>query len=109
MHGQNVIHRDLKLENILIDRKTKQTKLIDFGFGQYLPNLAEVKIQPNCGTMVYMSPELIQKKDYFGDKADVWALGVILFVLATGKYPFYAENGERDLHRKIITGKYRWP
>lgn len=53
-----------------------------------------------CGTPHYMSPELAQKRDYFGKPADIWALGVILYILLFGKLPFFAEF-ENDLYRKI--------
>ena len=100
MHNQNVVHRDLKLENILMDRKTKQTKLIDFGFSIEVDSIRDTKISQICGTQVYMSPELVQKRDYLGGAVDIWALGVILFILITGKQPFYG-GFEKDLTRKI--------
>jgi len=85
MHSENVVHRDLKLENILIDRATKSTKLIDFGFGTEVQSIKDTKLSYYCGTPTYMSPEMTFKKDYFGGSNDVWALGVILFILLTGR------------------------
>ena len=108
MHDQKVIHRDLKLENILIDRKTHQTKLIDFGFATQVRSISETKLPYSCGTPIYMSPELAKKQDHFGGAADVWALGVILFILLTGKMPFHGAY-EDDLFRKIQQVKYKWP
>lgn len=108
MHDQRVIHRDLKLENILIDRKTKQTKLIDFGFATEVESINETKLPYQCGTPIYMSPEMAKKQDHFGGPADVWALGVILFILLTGKMPFHGAY-EDDLFRKIQQVKYKWP
>lgn len=52
------------------------------------------------GTPHYMSPELAIRKDYYGQPADIWALGVMLFALTTGRHPFYAAF-EEDLYRKI--------
>jgi len=55
-----------------------------------------------------MSPEMVEKRDYLGGPADVWALGVILFILLTGKKPFHAEF-EQDLLHQISTCQYLWP
>ena len=62
--------------------------------------MKESKLQFVCGTPIYMSPEVAQKKDHLGGPADVWALGVILFILMTGKMPFHGAF-EEDLFRKI--------
>ena len=108
MHGENVCHRDLKLENILIDRQSQQIKLIDFGFSVKTRSINEQKLHCECGTPIYMSPEMAQKRDHLGGPADMWALGVILYILLTGKTPFFA-SFEDDLLRKIGSGKYKWP
>ena len=55
-----------------------------------------------------MSPELAQKKEYLGGASDIWALGVVLYILLTGRHPFFGEF-EHDLFRKIRKCKYRWP
>ena len=55
-----------------------------------------------------MSPEVAQKKDHLGGPADIWALGVVLFILLTGKMPFHGAF-EEDLFRKISQCKYKWP
>ncbi len=86
MHGQNIIHRDLKPENLLLTSKgmDAEVKLIDFG-------LAKVMYEPVAssflGTKGYLAPEMLQRHSY--DKAiDMWALGVIVFVLLCGCLPF---------------------
>lgn len=105
MHGNNFVHRDLKLDNILID-DSKMIKIIDFGFG--VSASAEKRLSMFCGTPHYMDPDIVKKKDYNGQAADVWALGVILFIIMVGKVPFFAEF-EGDLYRKIQNSKYDVP
>lgn len=86
------MHRDIKLENILVKRKGQKFdfKIGDLGQAKSHSGIVSVK-QTICGTPLYMAPEV-----YFGDayngKADVWSLGVMLFKLATGEIPFYART-----------------
>lgn len=98
IHSNDIVHRDIKLDNILIDPATQQIKLIDFGFSTY--SKSDQKLPYTCGTPHYISPELVSKRDYYGKPADMWAFGVVMFALLTGKMPFTA-NFEEDLNRKI--------
>jgi len=100
MHGLGLVHRDLKLENILINdfAGLNQIKIIDFGFATNCQEGA--KLSMFCGTPCYMDPDLTKSKKYSGQAVDVWALGVILFLLLTGGVPFWGEN-EAELFRKI--------
>lgn len=85
LHENHICHRDIKLENIIIDEKLN-IKIIDFGFGVYNP---QNKLQAFfCGTPSYMPPEIVQKKDYIGNFADVWSLGILMFTLLCGSFPF---------------------
>jgi serine/threonine protein kinase len=84
-HARNIAHRDIKLENLLLDSKGN-IKIIDFGFSTCIPN--ERKIKMFCGTPSYMAPEIVNKKEYSGPPADVWALGVLLFALLHGCFPY---------------------
>jgi serine/threonine protein kinase len=86
-HRQNICHRDIKLENILINEEGR-IKLIDFGFSQMCNNKTRLSI--HCGTPPYMSPEITSKSTYNGQKSDVWALGVSLYLMLHGKFPFKA-------------------
>jgi MAP/microtubule affinity-regulating kinase len=90
----------LKLENILIDDRNN-VKIIDYGFSVYQPDDGKLKIF--CGTPSYMAPEIIQKKEYSGFATDVWALGIILFVMLAGMFPFNGAS-EKELYGKICRG-----
>ena len=84
-HHKSITHRDIKLENLLMD-ENKNIKLIDFGFSTFMP--VEEKAKMFCGTPSYMSPEIVLKKEYCGPPADIWALGVLLFALLCGYFPY---------------------
>jgi serine/threonine protein kinase len=85
LHSQNVYHRDIKLENIIIDEKNN-IKIIDFGFVTSEPKNKPLNFF--CGTPSYMPPEIVLKKDYFGCQADIWSIGILLFTLLCGSFPF---------------------
>ena len=58
-----------------------------------------------CGTTAYMAPEIVKKTDYNGFAADIWALGVIFYILLTGQFPFKSKkNDDKDLKSRIIRG-----
>ena len=105
LHSQNIVHRDIKTDNILIDQGTKAIKLIDFGFSVILSN-AYTRLKIFCGTPSYMSPEITRKVEYDGKPVDMWALGVLLYLMVTGTNPFKGTN-EPDLFKKIQKGEYR--
>lgn len=86
LHSKNIAHCDLKFENILYDEVNEKLKLIDFGFSVEDPENNPPTFL--CGTPSYMAPEEVLKKNINLFKADVWSLGVILFKLVTGLFPF---------------------
>ena len=100
LHYNNIVHRDLKLENILIS-KDMRIKLIDFGFSTF-DNQIHYDF---CGTPHYISPEIIGKGGYTGQAADIWAVGVIMYKILTGAFPFKGLN-DKMLYRKICRGEY---
>ena len=73
-------------------------KVIDFGFAAFCSNTQKLKIF--CGTPSYMAPELVRKHEYDGRQVDMWALGVLLYALLTGTFPFRGAN-ETELYGKI--------
>jgi len=97
-HSKNIVHRDLKLENILLD-ESRNIKIIDFGFSIAIPY--DKKLSIFCGTPSYMAPEIVDKKDYFGPPVDVWALGIVLYVMACGVFPFKG-NDDKELYKNIM-------
>ena len=103
LHKNYISHRDIKLENILINKETLFIKIIDFGFGIYNPNR---KMQTyNCGTPSYIPPEMILKSPYLAEQADIWSLGVLVFKIFCDDYPFKGST-EQELDRAIKKGKY---
>lgn len=104
-HAVNVTHRDVKLENILLD-ESNNVKLIDFGFSTCMP--LEKKSSVFCGTPSYMAPEIVARREYTGPPADVWALGVLLFAMLCGCFPFKGIN-DAELYRKIQKGSFAIP
>jgi serine/threonine protein kinase len=85
LHSKNIFHRDIKLENIIIEDKSL-IKIIDFGFGTCSPRNKFLNFF--CGTPSYMPPEIILKKDYLGEFADIWSIGVLLYTILCGAFPF---------------------
>ncbi|OMJ83878.1 hypothetical protein SteCoe_15105 [Stentor coeruleus] len=105
IHSQKVTHRDLKLENLLL-QEFGAIKIIDFGFSTCFSHEKKVKIF--CGTPTYMAPEIVTRKEYSGPPADIWALGVLLFVMLCGFFPFRAPT-DRELFKKIEKGLFSIP
>ncbi|XP_070000793.1 serine/threonine-protein kinase SIK3 homolog isoform X2 [Penaeus vannamei] len=104
-HKRGIVHRDLKAENLLLD-KDLNIKLADFGFSNfYTPG---VLLSTWCGSPPYAAPELFEGKAYDGPKADIWSLGVILYVLVCGYLPFDA-NTLQTLRSIVVAGKFRIP
>lgn len=106
-HDRLVVHRDLKLENLLLDRSVNNLKIIDFGFAAQVAS-KEVKLRAFCGTPSYMAPEIIRGEGYSGFATDVWALGVVAFALLAGMLPFAART-ELQLYSKIRRGHFACP
>eukprot|EP01016_Furgasonia_blochmanni_P037092 TRINITY_DN4327_c0_g1_i11.p1 TRINITY_DN4327_c0_g1~~TRINITY_DN4327_c0_g1_i11.p1 ORF type:complete len:587 (-),score=117.16 TRINITY_DN4327_c0_g1_i11:267-2027(-) len=106
---RNIAHRDLKPENILIE-KNGTVKVSDFGLSSLYrdPNNMTQLMHTTCGTINYLSPEVIQNAGYDGHIADVWALGVILFFCCAGYLPFEDDNIAKLLE-KIVAAQIEYP
>ncbi|KAI9252654.1 kinase-like domain-containing protein [Sporodiniella umbellata] len=104
-HRNSIVHRDLKIENILISQEGN-IKIIDFG----LSNLFSPRssLSTFCGSLYFAAPELLNAKAYTGPEVDVWSFGVVLYVLVCGKVPF-DDQSMPALHEKIKRGTIDYP
>ena len=92
IHEKAVIHRDLKTSNILIHDKSDldSVKIIDFGLGER-QMLLKANDDNQAGTLLYMAPEVVFKHEYT-KSVDIWAIGIIMHIMLTGKHPFYVKG-----------------
>jgi len=122
IHGMGIVHRDLKLENILFASEDPMSpiKIIDFGFSVFMGNYNEKdknkdsdntdlkkfgfkRLKSKVGTLYYISPEII--KGNYDEKCDIWACGVILYILLAG-YPPFTGNTDKEVYNLITNLKY---
>ena len=87
IHSKNIIHRDIKLENIIIEKDTNIPKIIDFGLSCFTENPENPECKSGGGTVKYLSPEFLHTNLRF-PASDMWALGVTLYIGANGSYPY---------------------
>jgi hypothetical protein len=106
VHQKACVHRDLKLENILLD-KHENVKLVDFGFTREYEGKSSY-LQTWCGTVCYSAPEMLKGEKYAGEKVDVWSLGIILYALLCGELPF-DEDEEEVTKQMILKDEPKYP
>lgn len=100
LHNKGLAHRDVKLANVLID-ESYNCKLCDYGFMCESRN--DTLSSTKCGTLMYASPEMIQRANYDAKAADVWSLGILLYFLFTGRTPWLSD-GDAGLKEEINRG-----
>ncbi|KAI9143803.1 kinase-like domain-containing protein [Paraphysoderma sedebokerense] len=104
-HANGIVHRDLKLENILMDSQGN-IKIIDFGFTNIMQ--AGELLSTFCGSAAYAAPEMISGQKYTGPEVDVWSMGIILYALVCGALPFDDPNVSK-MFMKIMKGDLHYP
>ncbi|CAF4015310.1 unnamed protein product [Rotaria sordida] len=103
LHELELVHRDLKLENLLLDINDNM-KLCDFGFSKDVLKCKEYLSKTYCGSRAYVSPEILLGLPYDAKKADIWAIGVILYIFVTGVMPFKEDKNNQLIlkqHQKL--------
>jgi len=104
LHDRGIVHRDLKLENLLLKKKNSlEIKLADFGLSKLYSGQA---LQTACGTPFYVAPDVLLGTGY-GPAVDMWSVGVLIYVLLSGRLPFAADS-DAELFRLIIAGNLVW-
>lgn len=105
LHKNNILHRDIKLDNILMG-EDYEAKIVDFGISKVIdPKKIMFK---QCGTPAYLAPEIILNRGYSGFGTDIWSLGVLLHTLVLGKVPFKADTLD-ELYDCIVENKLKIP
>ena len=106
-HDRSIVHRDLKCENLLLVTKESDhlgsIKVADFGFATRVHGLEKL---PQCGTPGYVAPEILKNESY-GLACDMWSIGIIAYILLGG-YPPFNEKNQKDIFKKIKSGKYEF-
>lgn len=107
LHKRNIVHRDLKLGNLVLNRKTRKVIITNFCLGKHLASEKDL-LKDQRGSPAYISPDVLCGKPYLGKPSDMWALGVVLFTMLYGQFPFY-DSSPTQLFNKIKAANYHIP
>ncbi|GLU20681.1 hypothetical protein SLE2022_368690 [Rubroshorea leprosula] len=110
-HSMQICHRDLTLENTLLDGSpAPRLKICDFGYSK--SSLLHSRPKSTVGTLAYIAPEVLSRREYNGKLADVWSCGVTLYVMLVGAYPFEDQEDPRNFRKtiqRIMAAQYKIP
>jgi len=107
LHSKNIVHRDLKLGNMVLNKRTRRVTLTNFCLGKHLLSDKD-RLRDQRGSPAYISPDVLSGKPYLGKPSDMWALGVVLFTMLYGQFPFY-DSVPQELFRKIKAAEFAIP
>ena len=102
LHNQNICHRDIKADNVILHQENGQThlKIIDFGIAT---NFTPAGMTGKEGSSFYMAPEIVGRIDAYSEKCDLWSLGILLYIVFTGYMPF-ASIFKSNVEKLILAG-----
>jgi len=107
LHKASIVHRDLKLGNIVLDKRSHKVTITNFCLGKHLMSDSDL-LKDQRGSPAYISPDVLSGKPYHGKPSDMWALGVVLFTMLYGQFPFY-DSAPQELFNKIKTADFSIP
>ncbi|XP_045154755.1 serine/threonine-protein kinase 40 isoform X1 [Echinops telfairi] len=107
LHQKNIVHRDLKLGNMVLNKRTHRITVTNFCLGKHLVSEGDL-LKDQRGSPAYISPDVLSGRPYRGKPSDMWALGVVLFTMLYGQFPFY-DSIPQELFRKIKAAEYTIP
>ena len=115
MHAKGVVHRDMKPENLLLETKSNSlplVKICDFGLSKMFSSRQQhnfrdhaMVMKSRVGSQFYASPELLQNADTYDESIDIWGLGLIIYIMLSGKHPF---EGSMDVYSDTVNAKLHW-
>ncbi|KAG1701181.1 Serine/threonine-protein kinase 40 [Nymphon striatum] len=107
LHSKNIVHRDLKLGNLVLNKHTGEITVTNFCLGKHLVNQNDL-LSDQRGSPAYISPDVLSGHPYLGKPSDMWALGVVLFTMLYGQFPFY-DSVPQTLFAKIKAAEFTIP
>lgn len=107
MHKASIVHRDLKLGNIVFDTRSNKVTITNFRLGKHLMSDSNM-LKDQRGSLAYISPDVLSGKPYNGKPSDMWAFCVVLFTMLYGQFPFY-DSAPQELFNKTKTADFSIP